>query len=93
LKKTNTAKKNAPGLNGPSSTSKTFQLAQNGVQTSQEFCDLMSSLMTDVLTGKVDPDVANAACNAGGKVIRLVELQYKYGKRVPGAPGSNMLLP
>jgi hypothetical protein len=39
----------------------------------------MSALMCDVIEGRVPPDIANAACNAGGKLLKVVEMQYKYG--------------
>lgn len=39
----------------------------------------MSSLMSDLIEGTVAPNVGNATCNAGGKLLRIVELQYKYG--------------
>lgn len=42
----------------------------------------MSALLTDVLEGKITPNVANAACNAGGKLLKVVEMQYKYGSAV-----------
>ena len=54
-------------------------IAERGIRTSQDFACLMSTLMSDVLTGRVNPQVANAACNAGGKLIRITEMQYKYG--------------
>lgn len=38
----------------------------------------MGALMTDVIKGSVSPEVANAACNAGGKLLKMVELEYKY---------------
>jgi hypothetical protein len=39
----------------------------------------MSALMSDVLDGSVTPITANAAVNAGGKLLKVVEMQYKYG--------------
>lgn len=38
----------------------------------------MSALMTDVIRGSLNPDVTNAACNAGGKLLKMVELEYKF---------------
>lgn len=37
--------------------------------------------MSDVLDGSVSTDVANAACNAGGKLLKVVEMQYRYGAK------------
>lgn len=39
----------------------------------------MSAMMTDIVDGTVSPQVANAACNAGGKLLKIVEMQLKYG--------------
>jgi hypothetical protein len=39
----------------------------------------MSALMSDLIEGNVAPQVGNAACNAGGKMLKAVEMQYKYG--------------
>ena len=39
----------------------------------------MSSLMSDLISGKLTPNVGNAACNAGGKLLKMVDLEYKYG--------------
>lgn len=42
---------------------------------------MMSALISDIIEEKVTPSVANAACNAGGKLLKVVEMQMKYGKR------------
>lgn len=41
----------------------------------------MSALMSDVIDGSLNPGVANAAVNAGGKLLKVVEMQYRYGRR------------
>lgn len=43
----------------------------------------MSDLISDVIEGNMTPQVANAAVNAGGKLLKVVEMQYKYGKPQP----------
>lgn len=43
----------------------------------------MSCLIADVLTGAVSTGVSNAAVNASGKLLKAVEMQYRYG--LPGA--------
>lgn len=53
--------------------------AEKGIHTGVQFANVMSALMSDVLSGRVMPDVANAACNAGGKLLKVVEMQLKYG--------------
>lgn len=39
----------------------------------------MCGLMGDLISGKTAPAVANAVCNAGGKLLKVVELENKYG--------------
>ncbi len=41
----------------------------------------MSALMSDVIEGRISSEVANAACNAGGKLLKIVEMQYRYSAR------------
>lgn len=49
----------------------------------------MSALMSDLIEGKITPSIGNATCNAGGKLLKVVEMQIKYG--VAG-PGQNRIL-
>lgn len=60
---------------------RSLAIAEQGIQTGQQFSALMSALMSDVLSGSVTPGIANATCNAGGKLIKMVELQLKYGQK------------
>lgn len=39
----------------------------------------MSALMSDLIDGAITPIVANATVNAGGKLLKVVEMQYRYG--------------
>ena len=41
----------------------------------------MSALMSDLAQGLVDPTKGNAICNAGGKLLRAVEMTYRFGKQ------------
>lgn len=54
-------------------------VAARGVTTSRDFAGLMSSLMSDIIEGRIDARAANAVCNAGGKLLKVVEMQRKYG--------------
>lgn len=63
-------------------------LAAAGIRTSFDFANLMSALMSDLIEQKLAPGTGNAVCNAGGKLLKVVELQAKYG--TPG-PNGNML--
>ena len=69
---------------------KSLHIAANGIQTGIDFARFMSALMTDLIEGRVSPGIGNAACNAGGKLLKVVELQHKYG--TPGPGRSNKIL-
>lgn len=69
------------------------RIAQGGIYTSGQFCSLMSALMTDLLTGEVTPQVGNAVVNAGGKLLKTVELEQKYGTAGDGNMKSLRLAP
>lgn len=51
----------------------------------------MSALMSDIIAGRVTPAVGNAACNAGGKLLKVVEMQYKFGTQ-SGNQGERKLI-
>ena len=55
--------------------------AAGGVTTGEDFAKFMSALMTDVIEGRVSAQDANAACNAGGKLLQIVEMQYRHGAK------------
>lgn len=59
-------------------------LAEKGIHTGAQFASVMSALLTDTIAGRIEPQVANAVCNISGKLLKVVELQYKYGRAVEG---------
>ena len=59
---------------------KSLAFAEAGIHTAQQVAGLMSALMTDLLNGSVTPGIGNATCNAGGKLLKMVELNQKYGQ-------------
>lgn len=52
----------------------------------------MSGLMSDVVEGLIAPQVANAGVNAGGKLLKIVEMQHKYGQPSKGRIGRELAL-
>lgn len=69
---------------------RSLRIAEHGVRTGSEFADLMSAMMSDIISSRITPAVGNAACNAGGKLLKVVEMQYKYGTQ-NGGKGSRTL--
>ena len=67
-------------------------IANRGIRTGQDFANLMSGLMSDLIAGRVTPSVGNATCNAGGKLLKVVEMQYKYGTAGPGTGAKTLTL-
>jgi hypothetical protein len=66
---------------------RSLAIAQRGIKTGADFAEMMSALMSDLVEGAVTPQVGNATCNAGGKLLKMVELGYKYGNRMKGDDG------
>lgn len=64
---------------------RSLSYAEAGVRTGRDFAGMMSALMSDTISGRITPQVCNATVNAGGKLLKVVELQLKYG--APGADG------
>lgn len=95
---TTTAEASAPrrraNANGhsPAST-KSGPIAAAGVQTGEDFANLMSALMSDVIEGTITPNVANATVNAGGKLLKVVEMEYRYGSPKESKPLTLTLAP
>ena len=58
---------------------RSLALARKGVRTDRDFSAMMSALMSDLIEGSVTPAVGNAAVNAGGKLLKVVEMRLKYG--------------
>lgn len=54
---------------------------------------MMSGLMSDVIEGRVTPSIANATCNAGGKLLKVVEMQIKYATTTSGQKQLDLLAP
>jgi hypothetical protein len=65
-------------------TPRSLSIATEGVKTGRDFARLMSAVMSDLIEGKITPAVGNAACNAGGKLLKAVEMQMKYGTKTDG---------
>lgn len=70
----------------PQEQPRCLSIATKGIQTAGEFASMMSALMSDVIEGNVTPQVSNAAVNAGGKLLKVVEMQLKYGTTIDGSP-------
>lgn len=59
---------------------RSIAISQKGIRTGTDFANLMSALMSDLIEGRVSPQIGNAVCNAGGRLLKAVEMQHKYGR-------------
>lgn len=57
---------------------RSLAIGAKGIDTAKDFASLMSAVMSDVLDGSLSPQIANAVTNAGGKLLKVVEMQHKY---------------
>lgn len=73
-------------------TPRSLALANGGVKTGRDFAALMSALMSDLLDGRIDARSANAVCNAGGKLLKVVEMEHKYGRKPDEANQKSLVL-
>ena len=69
---------------------RSISIASNGIKTGDQFAGFMSALIGDIMEGRVTPQVANAAINAGGKLLKVVDMQARYG-RSGGATDGKLL--
>ena len=70
---------------------RSLTIAKGEIKTGRQYANFMSALMTDLIEGKISPGIGNAACNAGGKLLKVVEMQMKYGS-VGSGTGEKVLM-
>jgi hypothetical protein len=63
-------------------------VGERGIKTSGDFADFMSGLMADLVSGRIGPDVAKAACMAGEALLRVSKMQLEFN----GQDESNLPL-
>lgn len=67
-------------------------VANRGIRDSYDFIDFMAALMADVVTGKVNPKVAQAACMAAHCLLEAAKMQIIH-QRDPENPVQFSLSP
>ncbi len=75
-----------PDAPGRAATSRSLAIARGGLRTGFDTINMLTATITDVLEENVSTNQANVVVNAIGKVLKVVELQFKYGK--PRKEGS-----
>lgn len=59
-------------------------IASGDITNAQQFARVMSAILSDALTGAIKPAEGNLACNAAGKLLKVTEMQLKYGPKGGG---------
>lgn len=84
---------NGEGVSKLTKRSRSAEIASNGIKTSSDMKNFMLSLIPDILDGDVSIAAANATCNAAGKMLKMVELELRYGREgQPKEKESNCLM-
>jgi len=73
-----------PATAGPVDSPRCVELFSRGITSSEQFAQAFSALMGDLASGRLTPNVGNAICNAGGKMLKVKEMEIKYGTTGPG---------
>ena len=73
------SKKTVEGTEENVKQPRSLGIAERGIKTGRDFANLMGALMSDLIAGRIQASVSNATCNAGGKLLKVVELEFKYG--------------
>lgn len=68
-----------PANNQGNDIPRALAISERGIRTGADFANVMSSLMGDLMAGRITPQVGNAVCNVGGKLLKIVEMQHRYG--------------
>lgn len=52
-----------------------------GARTANDFAGFMETVMLNVASGDMSPAVGEAIANVGGRMLKAVELNFRYGNR------------
>lgn len=74
----------------PDFTPNCLAISERGVRTAQDFAQLMSAMMGDVLAGRLSAGKASVATRSGCALLKVIEMQYRYGSETE-QPGKRTL--
>lgn len=67
-------------------------ISEAHIRTSHDLKNFTAALISDLVAGRITPNIGNATCNATGKLLKTVELEYKYGTDGPDTGLQRALL-
>ena len=71
---------------------RSIAIAQEGIRTASDFAKMMAALMSDLAESRITPQVGNAIVNAGGKLLKVAEMQARFGVQGKGAERELILV-
>lgn len=71
---------------------RSLAIAQGGLRTGFDTINMLTATITDVLEESITTSQASVVVNAIGKVLKVVELQFKYGKTRPDGGERDLVL-
>ena len=69
-----------------------LEVAEAGIRTGDDFALFMSYCMGDLVSGRLAPRPGQAAINAAGKLLAVVEMRYRYGIKRSGEEPEDIVL-
>lgn len=73
-------------------TPRCIAVAERGIRTGADMAEFMSLAMGDIVSNRLTPSKGNAAINAAGKLLKVVELRFKYGKPMGDSDLQDVIL-
>jgi hypothetical protein len=71
---------------------RSLEYADRGIKTGEDFANVMSAMMSDLIRGDITPQVGNAVCKAGDNLLKIVSMQQRYGKTREGDEQKHLAL-
>lgn len=71
--------KAARAVEGQVAKPRVSQLASRSIETASDVVEHMSAVISDIENNLLLPQQANAVCNAMSKLLKVVDMQYRYG--------------
>lgn len=63
-------------------TPKCVAIAERGITNSQQAIEYLSALIADGSAGRVTTGLMHGTCNAMGKMLRVVEMEARFGTAI-----------
>ena len=87
-KTTNKPQSEAPSL--PAMQPKCMAIAEAGIRNSQDTIRYLSALVADGSAGRVTTGLMHGTCNAIGKLLRVAEMEARFGTSIGSGPEKVM---